>query len=82
VDIERADFLRPIAEGLNDVGDRDDAMHAWALALDAGSLNPNAKPRAEDLTKTCLSMVRSGVEPTDAMREKIANIRAGLKAPW
>jgi len=58
VDIDRADFLRPIAEGLNDVGDRDDAMHAWALALDAGSLNPNAKPRAEDLTKTCLSMVR------------------------
>ncbi|MGA1266734.1 MAG: hypothetical protein ACO32J_06105 [Phycisphaerales bacterium] len=65
-----------------DAGDRDEALRIWRLALEAGALNPNARPRAEDLCLTCLSMVRSGVEPPADMRATIRSIRSGLKAPW
>ncbi|NBV63126.1 MAG: hypothetical protein EBR71_01365 [Planctomycetes bacterium] len=82
VDIERADYLRALAEALHDLGDREAAMHAWTLALEAGSVNPNARPRAEDLCLTMLSMVRSSAEPTDGMRARMTDIQSGLKAPW
>lgn len=82
VDIERADYLRPLAEALQDLGEPAGALRVWTLALDAGSVNPNARPRAEDLCLTCLSMVRSGAEPTADMRARIAQIQGGLKAPW
>jgi tetratricopeptide (TPR) repeat protein len=82
VDIDRADVLRPLAEAMVDAGDRDEALRIWRLALEAGALNPNARPRAEDLCLTCLSMVRSGVEPPADMRATIRSIRSGLKAPW
>jgi tetratricopeptide (TPR) repeat protein len=82
VDIERADYLRALAEALQDLGDHKDAMHAWTLALEAGSVNPNARPRAEDLCLTMLSMVRSGAEPTEGMHARMTDIQGGLKAPW
>lgn len=82
VDIDRADMLRPLAEALVDLGDRDEALRVWRLALEVGALNPNARPRAEDLCLTCLSMARSGVEPPEDMRATIRSIRSGLKAPW
>jgi tetratricopeptide (TPR) repeat protein len=82
VDIDRADVLRPLAEALVDTGDHDQALHIWRLALEVGSLNPNARPRAEDLCLTCLSMVRSGVEPPEDLQSTIRSIRSGLKAPW
>lgn len=82
VDIERADYLRALAEALQDLGDREAAMHAWTLALEAGSVNPNARPRAEDLCLTMLSMVQSGAEPTDVIRSRMTDIQSGLKAPW
>jgi hypothetical protein len=82
VDIDRADVLRPLAEALVDTGDRDEALRMWRMALEVGALNPNARPRAEDLCLTCLSMVRSGVEPPEDVRATIRSIRSGLKAPW
>lgn len=82
VDIERADYLRPLAEALQDLGEPNEARRVWTLALDAGSVNPNARPRAEDLCLTSLSMVRSGAEPTADMRTRMATIQNGLKAPW
>lgn len=82
VDIERADYLRPLAEALQDLGDREQALRIWTLALEAGSVNPNARPRAEDLCLTSLSMVRCGAKPTEGMRTRMADIQNGLKAPW
>lgn len=82
VDMERAEFLCPLAEGLLAAGDRDAAMRVWTLAIEAGALNPNARPRAEDLCRTGLSMARCGVEPTSAMNARMAEIQAGLKDPW
>jgi hypothetical protein len=82
VDIERADYLRPLAEALHAMGDDVEARRVWMLALEAGAVNVNARPRAEDLCQTSLSMIRSGVEPTPEMRSRMAAIEAGLKAPW
>lgn len=82
VDIERADYLRPVAEALHTLGDDAEARRVWMLALDAGAVNINARPRAEDLCLTRLSMIRSGVEPTAEMRSRMAVIESGLKEPW
>ena len=82
VDIDRADFLRPLAEALARADERERALMTWQLALDAGRLNPNARPRAEDLCLTCLSMIRSDVEPSPDMLRTCESIRDGLKAPW
>jgi tetratricopeptide (TPR) repeat protein len=82
VDIDRADYLRPLAEALAALGDADEARAVWTRALEACAVNPNARPRAEDLCLTCLSMVRADVPPSDAMRQTMQSIEAGLKAPW
>jgi tetratricopeptide (TPR) repeat protein len=82
VDIDRADYLRPLAEALAALGDAEEARSVWALALEAGAVNPNARPRAEDLCLTCLSMARAGVCPSDAMTRTMQSIQVGLKAPW
>jgi tetratricopeptide (TPR) repeat protein len=82
VDIDHADYLRPLAEALAALGDAEGALSVWALALEAGAVNPNARPRAEDLCLTCLSMARAGVCPSDAMRRSMQSIEVGLKAPW
>ncbi|NBX26108.1 MAG: hypothetical protein EBQ99_08705, partial [Planctomycetes bacterium] len=82
VDIERADYLRPLAEALHTLGDDAEARRVWVLALDAGAVNVNARPRAEDLCLTSLSMIRAGVEPNADMRSRMAIIEGGLKAPW
>ncbi len=82
VDIDRADYLRPLAETLFELGERDEAMRVWSLALEVGAVNLNARPRAEDLCLTQLSMVRVGAEPTERIRAVMKSIREGLKAPW
>jgi tetratricopeptide (TPR) repeat protein len=82
IDIDRADYLRPLAEALAALGDVERARAIWTLALEAGAVNPNARPRAEDLCLTCLSMLRSGVQPSAAMTTTMRSIETGLKAPW
>jgi len=82
VDIERADYLRSLAEALRQAGDREGAVRVWSMALDAGALNPNGRPRAEDLCLTCISLARAGDPISPAMRERIVAIQACLKAPW
>jgi hypothetical protein len=64
------------------LGDRADAEACFAAALEDGALNPNARPRAEDLCLTLLSMARCGFAPTDSMDRRIDAIRAGLADPW
>lgn len=82
VDIFRAGYLRPVAEALAETGDQDAAIACWMMALDAGAVNPNSRPRAEDLCRTVLSLVRSGVEPSPELESRIEQMRLGLKDPW
>jgi tetratricopeptide (TPR) repeat protein len=82
VDLRRGMSLRALAEGWAMLGERDAALRCWAEALEAGVLNPNSRPRAEDLGATVLSMAVAGVAPTPAMRARIDAIRSGLADPW
>jgi len=82
VDLRRANCLRALAEAWVDLGDRAAAMRLWSDALEAGALNPNARPRAEDLCATLISMAGPGIRPTPEMERRIAGIESGLVAPW
>lgn len=82
VNLRRATSWRALAAGFMGLGDRADAEACFAAALEDGALNPNARPRAEDLCLTLLSMARCGFLPTEAMERRIEAIRAGLADPW
>jgi tetratricopeptide (TPR) repeat protein len=82
VNLRRATSWRTLATAYASLGDRADAEACFAAALEDGALNPNARPRAEDLCMTLLAMARSGFVPTDSMERRIREIRAGLVDPW
>ena len=82
VDIFRAQPLRAVAEAYAELGERDRALAVYLRAIEEGSRNPNARPRAEDLSATALSMASSGVEPDDAVAARLRAVRAGLAEPW
>jgi hypothetical protein len=82
IDIYRAAPLRAVAVTQAKIGDRQPARETFLRALEEGATNPNARPRAEDLTETCVAMVLNDVDPGDAGRARIAEIRKGLVDPW
>jgi tetratricopeptide (TPR) repeat protein len=77
-----ARMIRPVAEAYHYLGDEKKSLALYARVLEAGAVNPNARCRAEDLSATCLSMAMLAVEPTDAMWQRMRQIRAGLGDPW
>ena len=82
IDIYRAAPLRAVAVTRAKMGDRAEALDTFLMAIAEGTANPNARPRAEDLTETCVAMVVNDIDPGDAGRARIREIRAGLKDPW
>jgi tetratricopeptide (TPR) repeat protein len=82
VDIRRARCLRALAEARAAVGEPGSALDLYARALEAGTLNPNARPRADDLCATCVSLAGSGIAAPAPFLARIAEIRAGLVDPW
>jgi hypothetical protein len=81
-DVFRAAALRPVAEAYQAIGDRDAALSAYARVLEEGVANPNSRPRAIDLSATCVSMAVHGVEPDAPLRARIDEILEGLGDPW
>ena len=82
VDVFRARSPRALAEGYALLGDHATSETCYLEALSAGSINPNSRPRAEDLTATLVSMARSRAAATPALRAKIQACRKGLGDPW
>lgn len=82
VDIRRASALRPVAEACIDISDLVRAAKVYGMALDEGSVNPNARPRADDLVATCCSMALRGFQPDAALLGRISAIRTKLVDPW
>ena len=82
LDIDRSDALRPIAEAYHAIGDRSDALVIYKKAVEKGVENPNARPRAVDLSATCVSMAVNGFEPDAALWARLRQIHQGLKQPW
>jgi tetratricopeptide (TPR) repeat protein len=82
IDIFRAAPLRAVAVAQATMGDRAEALKTFRRAIEEGAVNPNARPRAEDLTETCVAMILQDVDPGDDGRARIREIRAGLQDPW
>lgn len=82
LDIDRGRPLRAVAEAYATAGDAPKAQAVFARAVEEGAANPNARPRAEDLVATMLSMVAAQIEPEAALAARVAAIREGLVAPW
>lgn len=82
VDIWRAGCLRELAEAWFGIGDTEKAGLFYGKALAEGVVNPNSRPRAQDLIATCISMVATGFTPDAAMQERIQSIGKGLGQPW
>ncbi|GJM23141.1 MAG: hypothetical protein DHS20C15_30560 [Planctomycetota bacterium] len=82
VDIFRSETLLPLAEARHALGDGKAARALYLEALQAGALNPNARPRCEDLVGACVSLALNGVPLDAALYERLRAIDAGLVAPW
>jgi tetratricopeptide (TPR) repeat protein len=82
VNIDRAGALRAVAEAYQALGDAAAAQELYKQAVEAGLENPNSRPRAEDLSSTCLSLALHGVEPDAALWQRLREVRAALGAPW
>jgi tetratricopeptide (TPR) repeat protein len=82
VNIYRARALRPLAEAYQAFGDAAAALEVYRRAVEEGVGNPNSRPRALDLSATCLSMALHGVEPDAVLRARIRRISEELGPPW
>ena len=60
---QHAAVIRDIAAGFAKTGKLERAHSLYGEAVDAGSINPNVRPRTEDIVHTAVSMALSGVEP-------------------
>jgi hypothetical protein len=82
VDIYRAGTLRPLAFACYTIGDPEQAEQLLALALEEGQVNPNSRPRCDDLVATCVALATRGIDPAPATWERLREIRRGLGNPW
>ena len=82
VNIYRAGALRGLAEAAARLGDRDRALALYARTLELGQVNPNSRPRADDLADTLASMARHGVAPTPELLARVVALHDGLGSPW
>jgi hypothetical protein len=81
-DIYRAGALRPVAEAYAAMAEQETAASIYRRAIEEGFGNPNARPRALDLSATCLSMASSGTLPDEATAKRLREIRGLLGDPW
>lgn len=82
VNIYKAETLIPVAEAYQAVGDTATAVSVYKQAAEAAVENPNSRPQAEDLSAICLSMAVKGVEPDEALWNRIKELQAKLGDPW
>ncbi|MFM1832817.1 MAG: hypothetical protein RLZZ461_1133, partial [Planctomycetota bacterium] len=82
IDVFRARALRPVALAAVATGDPELAEKVFAATIEAGAVNPNGRPKAEDLARTLAAMAVSGYEPGEALRARIDVIVEGLGDPW
>ncbi|MCY2926035.1 MAG: hypothetical protein NT031_11455 [Planctomycetota bacterium] len=82
LDIDRAQILLPLGEAYQAMGEAKAALGVYSLAVENGVVNPNSRPRAEDLSATCRSMAKHAVEPDAALWARIREVHKGLGNPW
>jgi hypothetical protein len=75
---ERAATLRPIAAAWARLGEPGRALELYRRTAEEGAINPNLRPRIEDLTATCTSMAETAIEPDEALWKRLRGLRAEL----
>jgi hypothetical protein len=80
--IHRADVLCACAEAFMHIGQPEKATEAYILAMDKAVLNPNSRPRIEDLSLIVNSVSRHASEITMALNSSIQRVIASLGEPW
>ncbi|MBN1256987.1 MAG: hypothetical protein JXA52_04710 [Planctomycetes bacterium] len=82
VNIYRAETLTPLAEAYHSMGELDTSLEIYKKAVAESFVNPNSRPRAEDLSAICCSLAKNGVEPDHELWEGIHNSTKELGDPW
>lgn len=77
----RADALRPVAQGYATLGDLQTAHRLYRRVVELGAINPNLRPRISDFTATCVSMAVYGIEPDAELCNTLKEIVTGLSNP-
>lgn len=75
---QRAAILRPLAEVHALLDDEAAALNAYRRVVEEGAVNPNRRPRTDDLVDTAVSMARYEVEPDDDLWATMRDIYRGL----
>ncbi len=78
----RGGAIRPLAEAYMIIGHHESAAKAYEYAVSDGAINPNARPRCEDLSSTSVSMALSGFQPSDELMNRMRKERERLGPPW
>lgn len=81
-DMKRATSLRALAEVRAELGDMEAARNLYLRAIEVSQINPNSRPRADDLCLVVCSMVTSGVAADERMDRALNLARTRLGAPW
>jgi len=82
VDIYRAETLCPLAEAYRTLGDAASALAVYKRAVEEATVNPNSRPRAEDLSAICCSLAKHEVEPDLELWARLTKVHDGLGEPW
>ena len=82
VSIYRTEALLPIAEAYQTMKQSDKALIVYKKTLEESVINPNSRPRAEDVSAICSSMAAFAVEPDQMLWTRIEQVRQGLGDPW
>jgi tetratricopeptide (TPR) repeat protein len=82
VNMFRGEALRPLAEAYHAMGLTPMAHAVYTRVLEEAVVNRNSRPRAIDLSETCLSLALHAIEPTDALAARLREIAGALGDPW
>jgi len=80
--LRQARALRPLADALTVMGAAEEGLAVYRRVVELGADNPNARPRAQELSATCCSMARYGAQPEAELWARMQAIGAGLSDPW
>lgn len=82
IDIYRCAMVCRIAEASAATGRSQLAIEFYLRAAAESTVNPNSRPRADDLNEICCSVALSGVEPSTDLLLKLNTINDELGDPW
>lgn len=80
--IHRAEVLCAIAEAFTVMEKTDRAAAVYVDALEQAGINPNSRPRAEDLNLIVLSLIENDVPLSPVLLENIDGLISSLGEPW